>query len=494
MNKETLKFISLVLNGVVSVMALAVAPTMAAEAGQSEIDALREQIRSLEMRLNEIQAKQEATTAIAKSAPDAVEVKLNNGRPVFSTSDGNFEMGLRGRVHYDIGTHFQDDNNLPAIAPGRDLSAGSNFRRAQLGVEGKFMRDWGYRLEFNFGGSGTESGGAIKDAILSYTGIKPLKIEIGAMQPPMTMDDTTSSNDTTFIERGAAANLATSFAGGEARSSMGVRGNGNNFYASLFYTMGVVGDGGVDEQSALVGRTAYRFALSPDSNIHVGASATRVFEFNQGAAGPVFTLQDRPELRLDATRLVSTGVINAKNAQVFGPELAGNWKNFYAQGEYYYYQIDRPGAVADADFDAWYVQASYILTGESKPYDMNNAVYGSPKPGAPLGDGGMGAIELAARYSATDLDDNASSAACPASSATILNPGTTSSCIRGGEQQIVTLGVNWYPNRNIRFMLNYLLADIDRRAYSNTAVAGGGPNVQIGQDYQALALRTQFNW
>ncbi len=75
-----------------------------------------------------------------------------------------------------------------------------------------------------------------------------------------------------------------------------------------------------------------------------------------------------------------------------------------------------------------------------------------------------------------------------------LNPGAATDCVRGGEQDIVTLGVNWYPNCNVRFMLNYLLADIDRRAYSNNSVANGGPNAKIGQDFNAVALRPQFNW
>ncbi len=81
-----------------------------------------------------------------------------------------------------------------------------------------------------------------------------------------------------------------------------------------------------------------------------------------------------------------------------------------------------------------------------------------------------------------------------AGGSTTLNPGAATDCVRGGEQDIVTLGVNWYPNRNVRFMLNYLLADIDRRAYSNNSVANGRPNAKIGQDFNAVALRTQFNW
>jgi len=500
MTLKSLKFAGLVLLGATSLTGLMAAPVVAAPVNQSEIDALKAQIKALERKMNSVQAVQENKISEIKSKQDEVQIKYANGRPTIRTGDGNFELALRSRVHFDTGAYFQDDDKLPAIAPGRDLGSGANFRRARVGLEGKFMRDWGYQLEVNFGGSGGESAGSINYAWLSYSGIKPLTFYIGALKPSMTLDDTTSSNEIPFIERAAAINMATSFGGGDSRTAVGVRGNNDNFYASLYYTGGVIGEGGTDEQSNLVGRAAYRFVLSEGANLHIGASGTNVFEFSQpsgGTVGPVFTLQDRPELRIDGTRLTSTGTLNAEDAQVYGPELGFNWKNFYAQGEYYRYDIDRRGA-SEANFDAWYVQGTYILTGETRPYDMKSASFGGPKPNGPLGFGGsIGAVELAARYSAANLDDNESNATClgtvSGGSAT-LNPAATSNCIRGGDQDIITLGVNWYPNRNVRFMLNYLIADVERRAYSNNSVANGGPNAQIGQDYTALALRTQYNW
>ncbi|MSP41943.1 MAG: hypothetical protein EXR08_01025 [Alphaproteobacteria bacterium] len=498
MSLKYLKFAGLLMMGASALNIISATAALAAPVDQSEIDALKAQIKALERRLNTVQAVQDTKISEIKTKQDAVEIKFENGRPTFRTPDGYFEMALRGRMNYDTAAYFQDDDHLPAIAPGRDLSSGTNFRRAQLGVEGKFMRDWEYKLEFNFGGSGVESGGVVHEALISYTALKPLKIEIGTTKPPMTLDESISSNDTMFLERAAAASMAAGFAGGDGRSSVGVRGNTNNYFASLYYTKGLVGEGGFDEQNALVGRTAYRIAPNADSNIHIGASATRVFGFNQPASGPVFTLQERPELRVDGARLISTGSLGSESALVYGPELAGNWKNFYAQGEYYSYQIDRAGGAPQADFDAWYVQASYIVTGEAKPYDMKSAAFGAPKPNGPFGFGdSLGAIELAARYSTANLDDHASNAICPATfsgSSATLNPTGASGCIRGGQQDIITLGLNWYPNRNVRFMLDYMIGDIERRAYSNNSTANGGPNAQIGQDFEALALRTQFNW
>jgi phosphate-selective porin OprO/OprP len=63
---------------------------------------------------------------------------------------------------------------------------------------------------------------------------------------------------------------------------------------------------------------------------------------------------------------------------------------------------------------------------------------------------------------------------------------STTGGVRGGEQEIHTLGLNWYVNNNIRFMLNYLHVDVDRLNAAGTT--------QVGQSYDAVALRTQVNW
>lgn len=517
MTLKTLKLAGLALLGATSLTGLMAAPVVAAPVNQSEIDALKAQIKALERKINSVQAVQENKISEIKSKQDAVELKFENGRPTLRTSDGYFEMALRGRMHFDMATYNQDGNNLPSIAPGRDLNEGGNFRRSELGMEGKFMRDFEYHVSYDFGGSGGEGGGNIKNMFLGYTGIKPLRIQIGAIQAPMTMDDSTSSNEITFIERASAVNLATSMGAQKGRTAVGVRGNTNNVFGSLYYTRDPVTlSGGAalpDESSNLVARAAYLIAPNPDTNIHIGASGTKVLHFTQVAAaipGPlpgslqassVFNLQDRPELRVDGTRLVSTGNIPVEDGYVVGPELGANWKNFYVQGEYYHYKLDRqnanvavPANLSSFDFDGWYVQTSWIVTGETKRYDIKNASFGAPRPNGPFGFGdSLGVIELAARYSSVDLNDGTSGGAT--CTGTGLVPAATSTCVRGGEQDIVTLGVNWYPNRNVRFMLNYQFVDVDRKAYPNNPVGvAGGPNAQIGQDYNAVALRTQYSF
>jgi phosphate-selective porin OprO/OprP len=106
--------------------------------------------------------------------------------------------------------------------------------------------------------------------------------------------------------------------------------------------------------------------------------------------------------------------------------------------------------------------------------------------------GGFGAWELAARYSRMNLDFDAG----PRGSAAA--PGG----VRGGDQQAWTLGVNWFPNPNVKIMMNYMLIDVDRlnpAGPGNPQPFGAAPNtppigVEIGQDLDVFALRTQFSF
>lgn len=53
----------------------------------------------------------------------------------------------------------------------------------------------------------------------------------------------------------------------------------------------------------------------------------------------------------------------------------------------------------------------------------------------------------------------------------------------GGYQRVIGVGLNWYPNENFRFMVNYDNIDVDRLNAAGTA--------QTGQRIQAVAVRAQ---
>lgn len=454
--------------------AMLAGPAFAAGASQAEIDALKAQVEALTQRLDDIAIQSGNDLKEIKEKQDAVQWDFKDGKPMIRTGDGLFTMAIRGRAHLDSAIYDQSSSQAP------QLSSGSNFRRAEFGVEGTFLRDWGYKMNFQWGNSGDEGPARIKDLYLTYSGIKPITIWAGAIQTPMTLDDSTSSNDITFMERATAVNLATSLGAADGRTSFGVTGALTNVYGSLFYTTNTVNQGFAastntsNEGSAVVARFATAFQPDSNSNIHLGVSGTYKMDPN----GSV-TFGDRPELRVDPTSIISTGALSssvagqgAQSAYAVGPEFAASYGPVRAQAEYYKYKVDRGGTQTDPDFDAWYVQASWVLTGEAYKYAMDPAAYKGVKPASPftLG-GGIGAWELAARYSVADLNDNVGSGVA------------TSANIRGGEQKITTLGLNWYPNNNVRLMFEVLDVKIDKMAAS-------GANAD--EKHRALASRIQF--
>jgi len=314
------------------------------------------------------------------------------------------------------------------------------------------------------------------------------------------MDDGTSPEDLAFLERASASELSRSLGGADGRIGFAIKANGPRWMSSLALTTRTVNDAEVfDVQAAAVARAAFLVATSSDYNLHLGASGTYVFSpADQGqGTSPRHPLRfrERPEIRVDSVRLIDTGSIDADNASVYGLEFGGNWKSLYLQGEHFWYDVARRGSASlpDPDFTGYYLQGSWMLTGESRRYNAATGSFQNPRPLVPFsGNGGWGAWELAMRYSRMNLNFNEG----------LEGAAATPDSVRGGDQQVWTFGVNWFPNPNMKVMLNYLLIDVDRlnpAGPGNTQPFGPAPNtpptgVQVGQDLDVFALRTQFSF
>jgi phosphate-selective porin OprO/OprP len=463
-----------------SIFALASGAHAAGSPQQSKIDALQQQIDGLNAQVADLKrstSDQYADVVQKEGEKPDVRVSLKNGRPSFKSASGDFSLDIRALVQFDTAYYGQGKN-----PSGVDFSSGSNFRRARLGVEGVLFSDWSYQFIYDFGGSGSE-GASISSAYIQYDGLGPVHWRIGAYPAPESFDDTTSASNLLFLERAQPADLARSIAGSDGRDGTTLFAYDDKYFAALSYTGDLVQDSGVfDEQQALVGRLAYRLYHDGESNFAIGGDSTYVFKIADTAAGAgspsAIRLRERPELNVDDNniRLIDTGSIDARRLWEWGLEAAGNWRNLYAQGGYFNFDVTRRNSpLPDPSFDGWYVQASWVLTGESKPYNASTASYGLPKPRHPLSfdHDGTGAWEMAARYSVLDLNDNAGIAGSPA----------PFGGVRGGEQKIWTAGVNWYPNDAIRFVLDYQHTDVTR-----LNAAGGDSGAKL----DAVSLRAQF--
>jgi len=408
--------------------------------------------------------------------------------PLVLARSGDFTAVLKALGQFDAG-YFMQSKSATALATtyGPDLSSGANIRRAQFGMQGTLFKDWSYFFNAEFGGSGgTEGQGRIQSLYVAYDGLKPFAFRVGAYPPAAGIEDSTGSADTIFLERAAPSDILRNAVGGDGRDGASISYAGDRLFAAFSWTGGKVADSAVfDEQNAALSRISYLAASNTDLKLVLSISGAQIFktaDLSPGAdAVHALTLSAAPELTVDSTgsRLISTGALNADRATIWGAETGFEWRGVYAQAGYFGYIVDQrlaPLTTVWRRFDGWYTEASWILTGERRAYKSESAAFAAPKPMRNFtGDGtGWGAWELAARYSTVDLDDNAGVV------------GSPSSGVRGGDQKIWTLGLNWYPNGALRFALDFQNVDIERLNASS-------PYQSVGQRFDAVSLRAQFS-
>jgi phosphate-selective porin OprO/OprP len=225
----------------------------------------------------------------------------------------------------------------------------------------------------------------------------------------------------------------------------------------------------------VIARAAGQIVSGKDYSLHIGGDAQWLLQppHNLVAGTQTLTLSDRPEVRIDPTVLVSTGAIaGVSGAQVYSVEAAGTYGPLFFQGEYFWFNVDRNAfaPLPSLKFQGGYAEAAYVLTGETRPYNPGSASYGGIAPANPfaLTGGGWGAWEIAGRYSTIDLNDRLGAA----------------NGVAGGRQTIYTLALNWYVNRNVRFMFDYLHGNVARQV--NPTNFG-----DAGSKFDAFAMRTQ---
>jgi len=411
------------------------------------------------------------------------KVSLANARPTFTTADGKFSFAMR--------TVLQFDASHSAVHPetaANDIGSGTNFRRARLGFDGTAYGDWNFALWGEFGGTGGESP-VLNQAYIEYAGFKPfgadhpLRLRVGAWAAPSSLEDATSNTEGLFLERPAVAEMIRGLDAGDGRTGAGFVQNGDRWYVEGVYTGKVVGAATVpnNQQRGFVTRVAINPIHGLDYDVHLGASAQGVIEpANTGtypAVTEALTLAERPELRVDTLKLVSTGAIASNAMQAYGLEAGGSWHNLYLAGEWFRINVDRTtaGSTFDPQFGGWYLQGAWTLTGERHVWSSASGGFRGIRPAKPfsLDNGNWGAFEVAARYSVLNLNDHYG----------VVGAATPTGGIRGGEQDIFTFGLNWYPNSVVRFLLDYQHGRVHR-----LNAAGGN----IGETIDAIALRSQF--
>lgn len=323
------------------------------------------------------------------------------------------EFTPSGRLHLDYAFHEAD------VAP-----LGNKFlvRRAQFGLDGKINDDWSAQIAYDFTGNGE-----FKDVYLRYEGWKPGAFTIGQFKVPFGLEELSSSNDITFIERSLPS---TAFAPAR-RMGIGFDRTGKHH---TFTAMGFGQSIGGNEGRGAAARLTFAPIDRRDTLVHLGLSAST--EQVDGNA----SFSTRPESFPTDIRLVRTGNLG-DIGRVDQLGLEGAWRTgpFSAQTEWMHSDLSPRSGQPNVNFHGWYVGGSWALTGESREY--RHGVFKGISPGK-----AGGAWELTARYSRISLDDG---------------------LVLGGNEDDLTLGLNWYTNDYLRIMANYIKVNSDRRGVSD---------------------------
>jgi len=204
---------------------------------------------------------------------------------------------------------------------------------------------------------------------------------------------------------------------------------------------GSIGDSG------FAGRVYLNPARSRFNLFHVGAS---VVSENMSRKTRFYS---HPESRVTDERLVDTGIYEDITHQYIGAlEIAGARGSFMFRSEFFRAKWERT-SVDDPVFQGFYVQASWVLTGEEFNYTQGKFVRIRPQ-------NPRGAWEVAARFSRVDLNDGN---------------------VKGGEEKNLTIGLNWYsPGNQFRAMSNLIFVRTDKYAGNES------PTI--------IQVRAQFHW
>jgi len=362
------------------------------------------------------------------------------------TSPSGYSFGFSGFFQYDGALYGQDSStNVPDYRDGTRLKSTSIF------LTGVFPKDWIWGLYYNLADTGA-----------IYRGFAPWWIMLGNQRSGVGLDPSSFSSARLFMEE---AMPLGSFAFAPGGTAMGVstlyREDGKYLRVGLLTdpakeANSTKDDATSDEPYGIHARAAWSPVAERTKALHVGASG-------YWRTGGSTNFDSDPEITVDSNKLIDTGDIErVKDYYFAGLEAAWVEGPISLQGEYGLVNVlrknNRSGQVAfqDLNFQGYYAQASYFLTGESRNYYSRFAGFWrvKPKNDFDLSQGKWGAWEVAARYSYLDLDDGASN---------IQGGG-----VRGGVANNYSLALNWHLNPFVKVLLNYVQSDVEKLSATGT--------------------------
>ena len=413
-----------------------------------------------------------------KASDTALTAGWNGDHFYIKSSDGQFQIMPYGYVQSDFRGYRGDG------AP----SSTFQIRRARFGFQGNYGKHYDFAVLID---AAAGNGISLRDLFLNVKPIPEFQVQVGQFKVPFAQEEMTAVTNIDFVERSLASALypsaTTAFRSPGAVIHGDISGGILQYWAGAFNGKGILQNNTTNQPEFVARLRTYPWRKRKGSLIQGLAfgvsgdiSRTRALSNEQSISGVI------PDL---AFNFVPTFRINGyvqrwegETTWVHGPwgfraeydemkQMRSGLGSFQAGGLGF---NDLPGI----DSKAGYGQATYLLTGETRPENgvpkVKHPLLGPTEAGGATR--GAGAWELAFRYNF--LHTNEPGAFLPS----FVTPGFVPTF--NNHTDGFTAGVNWYLNNWVKYQINL---DIDR--LKEPSVTG-----QIPQTFYVVLNRLQFRF
>ena len=348
-----------------------------------------------------------------------IQNRINNidSRTAFS------DIKYNARIFFGINDNDNKSKVNNKIYKGLDKDDYSNFKMNQVRIG--MRKNINNKISFNFRIKASDSSFYIYNAYLRYKISNYVSFDLGQMSTIISLENENSGNGSQF------ANSTRYYTVGNLFFYNGIGFKFNHIYDNFGLYYGLYGNSyneKTSDYSKVVGifRTYYNpYKYNNNNLIHLGFSYYFGFVNHKKDLVPL----------ADGSNLFYT--ISNSNNFIF--EFALNYNSFNIQSEFIssFIKPSMKGYDKYFNFYNYYIQTSYLLTGETLNY--SEGCFGTvDKVLNPITSGGYGAFEVAFRYSKSDTQDKKSNL--------IFDYGV---------YDVYSFAFNWMPIDNAKIIFEY---------------------------------------
>lgn len=305
-------------------------------------------------------------------------------------------------------------------------------RRARFAATGFFKKNFRYMLNASY----DKGKAALQEVFLESRHISFAHLRVGQFKVPFSLTNLQSDAQLDFISRSfIVENFSPSYDIGAMLFS-------DKKYKHFDYAFGVFNGRGLNQSENnnskfIIGRVEFSPFISSTqsalSKFYLGASVAHGKHNNNVGQTSYETVTEVPVFTFNDS------VNQIGKTTIYGYDMVWYIKNFSVQAEYLQFKgeyLSNNNSNLDFESSGYHIACTFLLTGEDKKRNQ----FVKPKKEFDPANGAWGAFEVAARYEKARLS--------PSYQLASFSKGTDG-------LKLITVGINWYLNDDVRVVLNY---------------------------------------